>query len=172
MERWLNLLMTVHWNKDLILMKFCHWMHWRLSFQQSPVLPVTKYASKWHYHFSVKVSKPSSADPLYISNANLIILVTADVLVANCAQPETSTPDSKVHGANMGPIWGRQDPGGPHVGPMNFAIWDSTEQEVKHRFFFNFAAYQWLWVYLHKPADIIHYRHLDLASYKSPLRTD
>ena len=29
-------------------------------------------------------------------------------------------PDSKVHGANMGPIWGRQDPGGPHVGPMNY----------------------------------------------------
>ena len=23
----------------------------------------------------------------------------------------------------MGPIWGQQDPGGPHVGPMNFAIW-------------------------------------------------
>ena len=23
---------------------------------------------------------------------------------------------------NKGPIWGRQDPGGPHVGPMNFAI--------------------------------------------------
>ena len=32
-------------------------------------------------------------------------------------------PDSKVHVANMGPIWGRQDPGGPHVGPMNFTIW-------------------------------------------------
>ena len=32
-------------------------------------------------------------------------------------------PDSKVHGANMAPIWGRQDPGGPRVGPMNFAIW-------------------------------------------------
>ena len=32
-------------------------------------------------------------------------------------------PDSKVHGANMGPIWGRQDPGGPHVGPLNLAIW-------------------------------------------------
>ena len=31
--------------------------------------------------------------------------------------------DSKVHGANMGPIWGQQDPGGPHVGPMNFATW-------------------------------------------------
>ena len=33
-------------------------------------------------------------------------------------------PDTKVHGANMGPIWGRQDPGGPHVGPMSFAIWE------------------------------------------------
>ena len=32
-------------------------------------------------------------------------------------------PDSKVHGANMGPIWGRQDPGGPYVGPVKFAIW-------------------------------------------------
>ena len=30
---------------------------------------------------------------------------------------------SKVHMANMGAIWGREDPGGPHVGPMNFAIW-------------------------------------------------
>ena len=30
--------------------------------------------------------------------------------------------DGKVHGANMGPIWGRQDPGGPHVGSMNLAI--------------------------------------------------
>ena len=31
-------------------------------------------------------------------------------------------PDSKVHGANMGPIWGRQDPDGPHVGPMILAV--------------------------------------------------
>ena len=32
-------------------------------------------------------------------------------------------PDIKVHGANMEPIWGQQDPGWPHVRPMNFAIW-------------------------------------------------
>ena len=38
-------------------------------------------------------------------------------------QKPTNFPDSKVHGAKMGPIWGRQDPGGPHVDPMNFAIW-------------------------------------------------
>ena len=32
-------------------------------------------------------------------------------------------PNIKIHGANMGPIWGREDPGGPHVGPMDLAIW-------------------------------------------------
>ena len=37
-------------------------------------------------------------------------------------------PDSKVHGANVATTWGRQDPGGPHVGPMNFVIWDSSDQ--------------------------------------------
>ena len=31
-------------------------------------------------------------------------------------------PHSKVHGANTGPIWGRQDLDRSHVGPMNFAI--------------------------------------------------
>ena len=33
------------------------------------------------------------------------------------------SPDSKVHEANMGPSWGRQDPDGPHVGSIDFAIW-------------------------------------------------
>ena len=31
-------------------------------------------------------------------------------------------PDSKVHGANMGPTWDLSAPDGPHVGPMNLAI--------------------------------------------------
>ena len=39
-----------------------------------------------------------------------------------------SIPDSKVPGANMGPIWGQQDPDGSHVGPRNFAIWDDNEK--------------------------------------------
>ena len=32
-------------------------------------------------------------------------------------------PESTFHGAKMGPSWDRQDPVGPHVGPMNFDIW-------------------------------------------------
>ena len=31
-------------------------------------------------------------------------------------------PDTKVHGANMGPNWVLSVPDGPHVGPMNLAI--------------------------------------------------
>ena len=31
-------------------------------------------------------------------------------------------PDSKVHGANMGPTWVLVAPDRPHVAPMNFAI--------------------------------------------------
>ena len=53
-------------------------------------------------------------------------------IISNYVSPETVIhccvgfriiPDSKVHGAKMGPTWGRQDPSGPHVGPMNFVIW-------------------------------------------------
>ena len=30
----------------------------------------------------------------------------------------------------MGPIGGRQVPGGPHIDPMNFAIWDDFTQNA------------------------------------------
>ena len=36
--------------------------------------------------------------------------------------------DSKVHGVYMVPIWSWEDPGGPHVGPMNFAICELKRQ--------------------------------------------
>ena len=42
-------------------------------------------------------------------------------------------PDSKVYGANVGPIWGRQVPGGPHVGPINLAIWVYNVDGHTHR---------------------------------------
>ena len=44
----------------------------------------------------------------------------------------TATPDSKAHGANMGPTWVLSSPGGPHVGPMNFAIRDGPLLETSH----------------------------------------
>ena len=35
---------------------------------------------------------------------------------------KSTNPDSKVHGANMGPTWVLSAPDGPRVGPMNLAI--------------------------------------------------
>ena len=37
-------------------------------------------------------------------------------------------PDSKIHGASMGPTWGQQDPGGPHVGHVKLAILVTTTE--------------------------------------------
>ena len=36
--------------------------------------------------------------------------------------PTVDCPDSKVHGANMGPTWVLSAPDGPHVGSMDLAI--------------------------------------------------
>ena len=83
----------------------CHQLHWKLSQWQLPVQAATKFS----FRFGI----------LHSSHENPFDTISAAVQrhwTQNC-------PDSKVHGANTGPIWGRQDPGGPHVGPMNFAIW-------------------------------------------------
>ena len=52
-----------------------------------------------------------------------------------------NTPDSKVHGANMGPTWVLSAPDGPHAGPMNFAIRDTL---VKYDSFFMFVAFMYI----------------------------
>ena len=38
---------------------------------------------------------------------------------------DQNIPDSKVHGANMGPTWVLPAPDGPRVGPINLDIWTS-----------------------------------------------
>ena len=49
-------------------------------------------------------------------------------------------PDSKAHGANMGPTWVLSAPDGPHVGPMNLAIrvllhrWPVSEADTSWKF--------------------------------------
>ena len=40
-------------------------------------------------------------------------------------------PESKVHGTNMGPIWGWEDPGGPHVSPWTLLSGLSWRKWVK-----------------------------------------
>ena len=42
--------------------------------------------------------------------------------VPDIISTKRNVPDSKVHGANMGPTWVLSAPDGPHVGSMNLAI--------------------------------------------------
>ena len=56
-------------------------------------------------------------------------------------------PDSRVHGANMGPTWVLSAPGGPHVGPMSLAIWEGTRHVS---YYASFAQ----WKSINKPWSI------------------
>ena len=47
----------------------------------------------------------------------LIETAPRSLIIKDSSRTSRAAPDSKVHGTNMGPIWGRQDPGGSHVGP-------------------------------------------------------
>ena len=82
-----------------------------------------------HYHRYKSITCPSITSTANQKNVLMPILTS---LVAQQVVRMTSGatndymavyPDSKFHEANTGPIWGRQDPGGSHVGPMNFVIW-------------------------------------------------
>ena len=72
------------------------------------------------------------------------------------------SPDSKVPGANMGPIWGRYDTGGPHVSPMNFAFWVlppflSVMELIIELITIHFT-YQIVWRHAHTPSEFIMHR--------------
>ena len=64
----------------------------------------------------------------YIGRNSLWMNYTTSYIQAKFSQ--TYATESKVHVANMGPIWGRQVPGGPHVGHMNLAIWGKLNQII------------------------------------------
>ena len=65
--------------------------------------------------------KPKCASPSTVQGKELMDLRPTYL---QCYKGKLNYPESKVHGANMGLIWGREDRGGPHIGPMNIAIWD------------------------------------------------
>ena len=85
----------------------------------------TVYQSQWHW---------SIIRAWYIPLANSL---------------EEVSPDSKVDGANMGPTWVLSAPGGPHVGPINLAIWETTS----HTSGFMHSSFY----ILHKQVEKMHY---------------
>ena len=63
--------------------------------------------------------------PIDYGTVSTIVWTLCFLCLIHCENSAFSwhNPDSKVHGANMGPIWVLSAPDGPHVGPMNLATW-------------------------------------------------
>ena len=55
-----------------------------------------------------------------------------------------TAPNNKVYGAYMGPTWGRQDPGGPHVGHTSLAIWGISNSIFLMKDFICYTGYQYI----------------------------
>ena len=125
----------------------CYWIHVKISPKFSKIYS----ASLWQfngYTYCPSVSEVILKDMGKFANIKMphstnSVCNSWDVL------QKIMIPDNKVNGANMGPIWGRQDPGGPHVGPMNFAMWDSMPGGeallviITYKKFFTWSGLQW-----------------------------
>ena len=91
--------------------------------------PYSLYVFTGYFHLN---TMPYALSCLHIWTEGQVAASTDSILILCFWGPcgfiacPKAHPDSKVHWAHMGPTWGRQDPGGPHVGPMNLAIWAYT----------------------------------------------
>ena len=77
-----------------------HLKGWYTSNGHDAGIPIFKWRSHLYDHF-------------WYLNVNYVMANYVDTI-----------PDSKVHGANMGPTWVLSAPGEPHGGLMKLAIWD------------------------------------------------
>ena len=109
---------------DFLLYKKSH------EISGSSILPHIEMCSWWLLLVPSHLNCPNKSRESCLYSIILIIAKPLQRLSQGVVIFRAATnhfPDSRVHGANIGPIWGRRDPGGPHVGPMNFAIWVSFE---------------------------------------------
>ena len=90
-------------------------------------VPSTDYISHVeNYTLPALLGHTDGTIEMHSQSATATMTMFAAATRSHAVWPEgivkVTIPDCKVHGANVGPIWGRQDPGGPRVGYMNFVI--------------------------------------------------
>ena len=119
------------WTSGLGWKRFCHFQIWLVFIPEYPVEIINyKYAANLDQPCTMMkmLFQPSIYHIHEVATQNNSELCWSFVLTKADFSSKCDflviIPDSKVHGANMGPIWGRQVPGGHHVGPMKFAIWN------------------------------------------------
>ena len=70
-------------------------------------------------YFTIKLAGSFCTEAKLLPNMHWYILEWQSTSSSNVWKQH---PNSKVHGAHMGPTWVLSAPDGPHVGPMNLAI--------------------------------------------------
>ena len=95
------------WRHTSVSVALCDKTHKGTSNVEGDSLPRRQHLSSWPFI--------DEKHKLWTKNQ----LTMTDSLSLPLSLSPSLSPGTKVHGANMGPISGRQDPGGPHVGPMN-----------------------------------------------------
>ena len=75
----------------------------------------------WHFLLTVYLPSNGKSHSMWLV---CFLLKCPTQLVAIAMSFKQTTPGSKDHVAKMGSTWGRQVPGGPHLGPMDLTIRD------------------------------------------------
>ena len=95
------------------------------------VSPKEIYGQCLHLNHSKRDSETNIWELLYIFTIS-ILPIPSFLMTWHRHQPRQAhgnfekTNHKQGLRGHIGPIWGRQDPVGPHVGSMNFAIWASS----------------------------------------------
>ena len=90
---------------------------WRLCFRLDEGTDITLLPVLRHHSWSLYLRAISITPHLKIG-AKFVGARSSN----GCQTILNDSPDSKVHGAIMGPTWVLSAPDGPHVDPMNLAI--------------------------------------------------
>ena len=108
-------------------------------------VPSTDYISHVkNYTLTALLGHTDGTIEMHSQSATATMTMFAAATRSHAVWPEgivkVTIPDSKVHGANVGPIWGLQDPGGPRVGYMNFVIGGAA---VRSQLMPGYQSQQW-----------------------------
>ena len=102
--------------KIVFILKWHPWLMGCYSIVTETVLVMHKEPWDNYFHSMVYLD--------WVPDNNFMDMTSTMTMDGNVSENifQSFIPDSKVHGVYMGPTWGRQNPGGSHVGPMILAI--------------------------------------------------
>ena len=126
-----------------------HWWFFIAQFGNRGIICASRdiFLPRSSFSFGLKDFQSLKIETVYEDFQNPSSVHESFNLTSDVKSRWQTIPDSKVHGANMGPTWVLLAPDGPHVGPMNLAIWDVKQRHFPH-IDVNNDVMMWFWRFL------------------------